>query len=163
VVALPDVAALEGADLVQWVGVEPVPAAGTNVELVVPLGEEEVDGEVVGTIRMRVQERGVGETRSCGTGACAAALAVRARAGAGDGGAQEPGRTVRTRYPFALVSRSVGMASSVSSQRWRESAPRLRWTTRWARPVGASRPSHVRRSSCRAALPIRIGGFDQIS
>ena len=31
---------------------------------------------------MRVHERGVGETRSCGTGACAAALAVRAWAGA---------------------------------------------------------------------------------
>ncbi|MEE6297092.1 diaminopimelate epimerase [Georgenia wangjunii] len=83
VVALPDVAALEAADLVQVIAVEPVPAAGTNVELVVPLGEEEIGGEVVGTIRMRVQERGVGETRSCGTGTCAAALAVRAWAGAG--------------------------------------------------------------------------------
>jgi diaminopimelate epimerase len=32
---------------------------------------------------MRVHERGVGETRSCGTGACAAALAVRTWAGSG--------------------------------------------------------------------------------
>jgi len=32
---------------------------------------------------MRVHERGVGETRSCGTGACAAALAVRTWAGVG--------------------------------------------------------------------------------
>ena len=32
---------------------------------------------------MRVHERGVGETDSCGTGACAAALAVRTWAGAG--------------------------------------------------------------------------------
>jgi diaminopimelate epimerase len=83
VVALPDVAELDAADLVPLVEVEPAWPAGTNVELVVPLGEEEVDGEAVGTVRMRVQERGVGETRSCGTGTCAAALAVRAWAGAG--------------------------------------------------------------------------------
>ncbi len=38
---------------------------GVNVELVERLGPEH--------IRMRVHERGVGETRSCGTGACAAA------------------------------------------------------------------------------------------
>ncbi|MEK8224962.1 hypothetical protein NKG05_00540 [Oerskovia sp. M15] len=56
-----------------------MPPHGTNVELVVPLGEEvSVDGSVVGRVRMRVHERGVGETESCGTGACAAALAVRA-------------------------------------------------------------------------------------
>ena len=36
-----------------------------------------------GRVRMRVHERGVGETRSCGTGACAVALAVRSWAGAG--------------------------------------------------------------------------------
>ena len=36
--------------------------------------------EVLGDtqIRMRVHERGVGETQSCGTGACAAAVAVMA-------------------------------------------------------------------------------------
>ena len=57
---------------------------GTNVELVVPLGEDRAaDGTLVGRVRMRVHERGVGETRSCGTGACAAALAVRSWAGAG--------------------------------------------------------------------------------
>lgn len=42
--------------------------AGVNVEL--------IRAEGPGRLRMRVHERGVGETRSCGTGACAAAAAV---------------------------------------------------------------------------------------
>jgi diaminopimelate epimerase len=46
-----------------------------NVEFVRPLGS--------GHIRLRVHERGVGETRSCGTGAAAAALATRFWAGEG--------------------------------------------------------------------------------
>jgi diaminopimelate epimerase len=84
VVALASVADLDRADLHVAPDVLPLPAEGTNVELVVPLGEEtSVDGSVVGRVRMRVHERGVGETRSCGTGACAAALAVRAWAGPG--------------------------------------------------------------------------------
>jgi diaminopimelate epimerase len=73
---------LDAADLTEVPAVSPVPPHGTNVELVVPLGEEvSVDGSVVGRLRMRVHERGVGETESCGTGACAAALAVRAWGG----------------------------------------------------------------------------------
>lgn len=43
---------------------------GANVEFVESVGP--------GQLRMRVVERGVGETRSCGTGACAAAVAVMA-------------------------------------------------------------------------------------
>jgi diaminopimelate epimerase len=46
---------------------------GVNVELLEPVGERHV--------RMRVHERGVGETRSCGTGACAAAVAAMDAAG----------------------------------------------------------------------------------
>ena len=42
---------------------------GVNVELVVPLAP--------GHVAMRVHERGSGETRSCGTGACAIAVAAR--------------------------------------------------------------------------------------
>ncbi len=84
VLALRDDVELTAADLTRAPQVSPLPANGTNVELVVPLGETEApDGSLVGRVRMRVHERGVGETRSCGTGACAAALAVRTWAGTG--------------------------------------------------------------------------------
>ena len=81
VVAVADRAELERADLGRPPLTDPVAPAGTNVELVVPLGERVERGERVGLLAMRVHERGVGETRSCGSGACAAALAVRAWAG----------------------------------------------------------------------------------
>ena len=83
VVALPDEASLAAAQLTLAPTYDPVPPEGTNLELVVPLGEDGAAGASVGTVRMRVLERGVGETRSCGTGTCAAALAVRAWGGAG--------------------------------------------------------------------------------
>ncbi|QAY70607.1 diaminopimelate epimerase [Xylanimonas protaetiae] len=83
VVALGSVDELAGLDLTQAPQVAPVPPHGTNVELVVPLGETPTDDGVVGRVRMRVHERGVGETQSCGTGAVAAALAVRTWAAAG--------------------------------------------------------------------------------
>ncbi len=70
---------LAGADLSVAPLVEPTPPAGVNVELVVPLN---LDG-TRGRLKMRVHERGVGETRSCGTGACAAALAARSWSGDG--------------------------------------------------------------------------------
>jgi diaminopimelate epimerase len=55
--------------------VSPVDAypEGVNVEFVLLCGP--------GHIALRVHERGVGETRSCGTGACAAAVASAVRAG----------------------------------------------------------------------------------
>ena len=49
-----------------------------------------------------------------------------------------------------------------ASHRASESAPRWRWTTSAARPSGARRSSHVASSSCRASLPTRTGGLDQI-
>ncbi len=57
----------------------PAPPNGANVEFVV--ADDVKNG--VGYISMRVFERGVGETLSCGTGICAAALATRHWAGAG--------------------------------------------------------------------------------
>lgn len=53
---------------------------GTNLEAVVDLtGPEDQSGH----IRLRVLERGVGETLACGTGCCAAALATAIRRGEG--------------------------------------------------------------------------------
>lgn len=72
---------LDGADLGYIPVVEPVPVNGANVEFVVPAEPLVADG--TGRIRMRVHERGSGETLSCGTGAAAAALATRHYAGAG--------------------------------------------------------------------------------
>jgi len=99
VVVLAQESDLDAADLTVPPDVDPVPADGTNVELVVPLGERtSADGTVVGRIRMRVHERGVGETRSCGTGAVAAAAAVRAWGGPRAPGVwlvDVPGGTVR--------------------------------------------------------------------
>lgn len=80
VVALSNDEELDSADLTYIPQLEPEPADGANIEFVVP-GEPLVhDG--IGRIRMRVHERGSGETLSCGTGAAAAALAVRYWAGA---------------------------------------------------------------------------------
>ena len=64
--------------------------------------------------------------------------------------------------PLADAARSTAYPCSVS-QRWRVSAPRFLATTSRATPAGVSRTSQVSSSSCRAALPIRIGGLDQIS
>lgn len=79
VVALPSYDELEALDLGVRPQLHPEPARGANVEFVVPADPLVRDG--VGAIRMRVFERGVGETLSCGTGVAASALAVRHWAG----------------------------------------------------------------------------------
>jgi diaminopimelate epimerase len=81
VVALSSAAELASADLSYIPVLDPEPADGANVEFVVPMDPMIKDG--VGHVRMRVHERGSGETLSCGTGAAAAALATRYWAGDG--------------------------------------------------------------------------------
>jgi len=81
VVALASDEELDSADLGYIPILDPEPADGANVEFVVPLEPLIKDG--VGRIRMRVHERGSGETLSCGTGAVAAAPATRHWAGPG--------------------------------------------------------------------------------
>jgi diaminopimelate epimerase len=98
VVALASDEELDAADLSYIPILDPEPADGANIEFVVPLEPLVKDG--VGRIRMRVHERGSGETLSCGTGAVAAALATRYWAGAGapnQWSVQVPGGTVGVR------------------------------------------------------------------
>jgi diaminopimelate epimerase len=112
VVALPEAVDLNSLDLTVAPVVNPAPPQGTNVEFVRPHG--------LGHLSMRVHERGVGETRSCGTGACAAALATRFWAGEGapdvwtvdvPGGRLRvtalPGQQVELAGPAALVADGV--------------------------------------------------------
>jgi diaminopimelate epimerase len=103
VVALPDSADLAGLDLTVAPEINPHPPLGSNVEFVRPLGD--------GHLSMRVHERGVGETRSCGTGAAAAALATRWWAGetadADVWRVDVPGGTLRVR---ALPGQQVELA-----------------------------------------------------
>jgi len=80
VVALASDEELAGLDLNPTPILDPAPSEGANVEFVVPGEPLMRDG--VGQLRMRVHERGSGETLSCGTGAVASALAVRHWAGA---------------------------------------------------------------------------------
>jgi diaminopimelate epimerase len=77
---------------------------GVNVELVTVLraAGEGADAH----IRLRVHERGVGETRSCGTGACAAAYAALAAGGVTTG-------TVVVDVPGGRLAVDVGSATIV--------------------------------------------------
>jgi diaminopimelate epimerase len=70
---------------------------GVNVEV--------LTAPVDGAVSMRVHERGVGETRSCGTGTVAAAVAALAFAGATTG-------TLRVRIPGGEVTVTLTDASS---------------------------------------------------
>jgi len=79
VVALAQQRELDELELGRAPQLDPPAPAGANVEFVVAEEPLVVDG--VGRIRMRVHERGSGETLSCGTGVVASALAIRYYAG----------------------------------------------------------------------------------
>lgn len=78
VVELASSAALTAIDLSRVPDVVPGRPDGQNVEFVVRTGPRQ--------LAMRVHERGVGETRSCGTGICAAVVAMAAADGPGADG-----------------------------------------------------------------------------
>lgn len=103
VVALPENVNLNGLRLRRAPMVNPEPPEGSNVEFVRVLGP--------GRISMRVHERGVGETRSCGTGVCAAAIGTAFWSGdvdaAGEMTVEVPGGTLRVRM---LPGREVELA-----------------------------------------------------
>lgn len=71
---------------------------GLNVEIVTPL-------DACDSVSMRVIERGVGETRSCGTGTVAAAIAALADAGRTEG-------VVTVKVPGGVVTVDVHKASN---------------------------------------------------
>ncbi|HEX2027206.1 MAG TPA: diaminopimelate epimerase [Nitriliruptorales bacterium] len=89
----------------------------TNVEFVQPLGD--------GRVRVRVWERGVGETAACGSGACAVAVALHARGRAGDELIQLwPGGELTTRYAptehpsVVLTGPAVEVAQGILDPLW---------------------------------------------
>jgi diaminopimelate epimerase len=111
VVALADDDELAAVDLNYAPVLDPVPEAGANVEFVVPAEPLVEDG--IGRIRMRVHERGSGETLSCGTGAVASALAVRYWAGSGapnDWRVQVPGGVLGVRMFDAADGEHVALS-----------------------------------------------------
>jgi diaminopimelate epimerase len=88
---------------------------GVNVEFVSPLGP---DG-----VAMRVHERGVGETRSCGTGTVAAVVAALRAAGreTGDVAVRTPGGRLRVSVEpgtTVLQGPAVLVASGELHPRW---------------------------------------------
>ncbi|SHG69191.1 diaminopimelate epimerase [Jatrophihabitans endophyticus] len=99
VVALDSLDELAALDLTRAPVVEPALPHGQNVEFVVRVASRH--------LRLRVHERGVGETRSCGTGICAAAVAAATADGVGADGVpwrvDVPGGTCTVRWDDAGV------------------------------------------------------------
>ena len=87
--------AVEDAVLLERPAIDPEPVDGANVEIMGRLGTGEAPG--TGYLAMRVHERGVGETRSCGTGAVAAAAAASLRASVTRWTVDVPGGRLRVR------------------------------------------------------------------
>ena len=135
VVVFVDPDELEALDLSQAPSVDPALPAGQNVEFVVR-GDR--------ALRMRVFERGVGETRSCGTGIAAAVVAASAAAAAVESGVS-PGRSRSTGSgptgsgPTGSEPPRTGLADprprGGDSRAWRVNVPGGTCGVRW-RPDG---------------------------
>ncbi|MEO6500702.1 MAG: diaminopimelate epimerase [Jatrophihabitantaceae bacterium] len=118
VVQLSSVQDLEALRLTEPPLVSPALPEGQNVEFVVRLGPDR--------LRMRVYERGSGETRSCGTGICAAVVALAgAQAGSASQGewvVEVPGGECRVWWNAAgnlmLAGPAVLVASLELSPEW---------------------------------------------
>jgi len=108
VVQLSSVEDLAALRLTEAPQVRPQLPEGQNVEFVVRLGPDR--------LRMRVHERGAGETRSCGTGICAAVAAVAGeQAGQGEWVVEVPGGECRVRWNAAGSLLLTGPAVLVAS------------------------------------------------
>ncbi|MCD4557029.1 diaminopimelate epimerase [Schaalia sp. lx-100] len=81
---------------------DPVPPHGTNLELTVDITTPSDINAGRGRLLMRVLERGVGETASCGTGCCAAAVAAARRRG------EDAPRTWHVHIPGGMVEIDLG-------------------------------------------------------
>lgn len=115
VVLLSSVQDLEALRLTEPPRVQPALPEGQNVEFVVRLGPDR--------LRMRVHERGSGETRSCGTGICAAVVvAAGEQAGQGEWTVEVPGGECRVWWNAAgnlmLAGPAVLVASLELSPGW---------------------------------------------
>lgn len=88
---------------------------GVNVSFAQPLGE--------GSVRLRVWERGVGETAACGSAACATLVALREAGHAGDEAEMHlPGGILRVRFDgdgaVLLTGAAVEVATGHLDQAW---------------------------------------------
>jgi diaminopimelate epimerase len=125
VVAVSSTGELATLDLCRMPLVEPGRPGGQNVEFVVRTGPRR--------LAMRVHERGVGETQSCGTGVCAAVAAVATSAGIGADGSlwhvDVPGGgcqvTWRTDGEIVLTGPAVLVAEAEIDDAWLETASGL--------------------------------------
>jgi diaminopimelate epimerase len=111
-------------DLSVLPGVDPVMFPdGVNVEVVNVLAAEDAPAGACAHVRLRVYERGVGETRSCGTGACAAAYAALQAGGrtAGTVAVDVPGGRLAVEFDgttTVLSGPAVVVASGVLASEW---------------------------------------------
>ena len=133
---------------------------GVNLEILTPLDGMPEHG--VGAVDMRVIERGVGETRSCGSGTVAAAVAALADAaarqpdldpGAGSGSASAAGGSADT-SDTSDTSDTTGTADTTGAAGTADTTGTA-GTTDTASVHGAGAPDHLA-----GAVTVRVPGGD---